>query len=107
MSMKPRVRVPSQVKAGEIVEIRTLVNHVMETGQRRTLDGRPIPRNIIHTFTATFGGKEVFKADLNSGISANPYLAFHLKVTGPGELVMTWTDDAGMSAIEKADISVA
>ncbi len=107
MTMKPRVRVPGSVKAGEIVEIRTLVNHVMETGQRRTLDGRVIPRNIIHTFTATFDGKEVFKADLNSGISANPYLAFHLKVQGPGQLVMTWTDDAGIVAVEKADIAVA
>ncbi len=105
--MKPRVRVPGSVKAGEIVEIRTLVNHVMETGQRRTLDGRAIARNIIHTFTATFDGKEVFKADLNSGISANPYLAFHLKVPGPGQLVMTWTDDAGVIAVEKADIAIA
>ena len=106
MTMKPRVRVPGSVKAGEIVEIRTLVNHVMETGQRRTLDGRAIPRNIIHTFTATFDGKAVFKADLNSGISANPYLAFHLKVPGPGQLVMTWTDDAGVVAVEKADIAI-
>lgn len=105
MSMKPRVRVPGLVKAGEIFEIRTLVNHVMETGQRRTLDGRVIPRNIIHTFTATFDGKDAFKANLNSGISANPYIAFNLKVQGPGQLVMTWADDAGAFAVEKVDIT--
>lgn len=106
MSMKPRVRVPGAVKAGEIIEIRTLVNHVMETGQRRGADGQLIKRNIIHTFMAIYDGREVFKANLNSGISANPYLAFHLKVIAPGQLVMTWTDDAGGVATEKADIAV-
>ena len=104
MSIKPRVSVPSPVKAGDIIEIRTLASHVMETGQRRGADGRLIPRNIIHTFTASFSGKEVFRAELNSGISANPYLAFHLKVQASGELVMTWIDDAGLVVTEKADI---
>jgi len=105
--MKPRVRIPTPAKAGEIVEIRTLVNHVMETGQRRGADGQPIPRNIIHTFTATFDGKEVFRADLNSGISANPYLVFTMKVPGAGQLVMTWTDDTGASVTETANIVVS
>ncbi len=106
MSLKPRIRAPGTVKAGEIVEIRTLVTHVMETGQRRTIDGRAIPRNIIHTFTAEFNGRPVFKADLNAGISANPYVAFHLKVDVAGELVMTWTEDSGAVTVEKAKIAI-
>ena len=107
MSIKPRVRVPASAKAGDIIEIRTLVTHPMETGQRRAIDGRPIARNIIHTFTATFDGRPVFKADLNSGISANPYLAFSLKVDKAGQLVMTWSDDTGAVETEKADIALA
>ena len=107
MSMKPRIRVPSPIKAGDVIEIRTLVNHVMETGQRRGADGQLIPRDIIHTFAATFEGREVFKADLNSGISANPYLAFNLKAQTSGLLVMTWSADGGVRAEEKVDIVVA
>lgn len=107
MSIRPRVRAPDKAKAGEIVEIRTLVTHVMETGQRRTIDGRTIPRNIIHTFTAEFNGRPVFKADLNSGISANPYVAFHLRVDAAGELVMTWIEDSGAVTVEKARIAIA
>lgn len=106
MSLKPRVRAPGTAKAGEIVEIRTLVTHVMETGQRRTIDGRVIPRNIIHTFSAEFNGRPVFKADLNSGISANPYIAFHLKVERAGELVMAWTEDSGAITVEKVIIAI-
>lgn len=107
MSIRPRVRVPSPVKAGEIIEVKTLVSHVMETGQRRDVGGQVIPRNIIHTFTATFAGREVFRADLNSGISANPYLAFHLRVPSSGELVLSWTEDNGATVTEKVDITVA
>jgi sulfur-oxidizing protein SoxZ len=107
MSLKPRIRVPGTVKAGEIVEVRTLVTHVMETGQRRTIDGRPIPRNIIHTFTAEFDGRPVFKADLNSGISANPYIAFRVKIEKAGQLVLTWTEDSGAVTVERASIAIS
>jgi sulfur-oxidizing protein SoxZ len=107
MSFRPRVRVPPQIRAGEVVEIKTLVSHIMETGQRRDADGQIIPRNIIHTFTAVFDGKEVFKADLNSGISANPYLAFTLKVSASGELQLTWIDDSKQKVVETVPITVA
>ena len=86
MSTKPRIKVPDSAKAGDVIEVKTLISHVMETGQRKDRDGKPIPRNIINTFAATFNGKQVFKADLQPGISANPYIAFHMKVPGPGEL---------------------
>src|SRR5690606_40602609 len=68
---------PSTAKVGEVIEIKTLISHVMETGQRKDQAGNTIPRNIINTFIATFNGKEVFKVDLQPGISANPYMAFH------------------------------
>ena len=100
----PLVSVPARVKRGETFEVKTLIAHPMETGYRPGENGTIIPRNIIHTFTASFSGKEVFRAELNSGISANPYLAFHVKVQASGELVMTWIDDAGLVVTEKADI---
>ncbi len=107
MTTKPRIRVPETAKVGDVIEVKTLISHIMETGQRKDRDGKPIPRNIINTFTATFNGKEVFKVDLQPGISANPYMAFHLRVPGPGDLELSWLDDAGAKIVEKVKINVS
>jgi sulfur-oxidizing protein SoxZ len=90
---KPRVKLPDTCKIGDIIEIKALISHPMETGQRRDAAGELVPRNIIKTFQATFNGQPVFAADLQPGISANPFIAFHMKVIGPGDLELTWTDD--------------
>jgi sulfur-oxidizing protein SoxZ len=103
---RPRVRLPEQAKVGDVIEVKTLISHVMETGQRRDPDGKPIPRFIINTFTAFFAGAEVFKAELQPGISANPYLAFFMRVPGPGEFEFTWTDDRGGKVAEKQKLNV-
>src|SRR5262252_2001683 len=103
---KPRVKLPDAAKAGDLIEIKTLISHVMETGQRKDADGKVIPRSIINFFSATFAGNEVFKADLQPGISANPYLSFFMKVPGPGELEFTWIDDAGVKVVEKMKLNV-
>jgi len=104
---RPRVRLPESAKVGDVIEVKTLISHVMETGQRKESDGKPIPRFIINSFTASFAGAEVFKAELHPGISANPYLAFHMRVPGPGEFEFTWTDDKGVKISEKAKLNVA
>ncbi len=106
MSNKPRIKVPDKAKVGEVIEVKTLITHVMETGFRKGSDGNVIPRNIINLFTATFGGKEVFKADLSPGVSANPYIAFKFKVPAAGDLEMTWVDDKGEKVVEKVPIVV-
>ncbi len=103
---KPRVKFPEQAQAGEIIEIKALITHVMETGNRKDAEGRPIPRNIIHTFTAHYDGALVFTAEFGSGISANPYISFFLKVPGPGELMVSWTDDEGGVTIERYPLKV-
>jgi sulfur-oxidizing protein SoxZ len=103
---KPRIRVPSTAKVGEVIEIKTLVQHVMETGNRKTADGKVVPRNIINTFTATFNGAEFFKAEFQPGVSANPYLAFFMKVTKAGEFEFTWLDDAGVKISQKAPLAI-
>jgi sulfur-oxidizing protein SoxZ len=106
MSRRPRVRLPEQAKVGEVIEVKTLISHVMETGQRKDAEGKPIPRFIINTFVATFAGAEVFRANLHPGISANPYIAFHMKVPGPGEFELTWIDDKGAKIVEKLKLNV-
>jgi sulfur-oxidizing protein SoxZ len=103
---KPRVKLPDSAKVGEVIEIKTLISHVMETGQRKAPDGKPIPRNIINAFTATFAGAEVFAAELHPGISANPFLAFYMRVPGPGEFEFTWVEDGGKKTVEKVKLNV-
>lgn len=104
---KPRIKLPETAKIGDVIEIKTLISHVMETGQRKDAEGKPIPRNIINSFVATYAGAEVFKADLQAGISANPYFSFFMKVPGPGEFEFTWLDDTGVKIVEKLKLNVA
>jgi sulfur-oxidizing protein SoxZ len=108
MNMKkpPRIKVPDNMKAGEIVEIKTLATHIMETGNRKDAAGNKIPRDIIHTFTATFEGAPVFSATLGPGIAANPYIAFYLKVPGRGTLELVWLDDDGTRTVETVPLNV-
>jgi sulfur-oxidizing protein SoxZ len=107
MTTKPRFRLPSPVKAGDVIEVKTLITHVMETGQRKDGSGKVVPRHIINLFTARFNGAEVFKAELQPGISADPYLAFHMRVPGPGVLEMAWTDDDGVRVVETVTMPVS
>jgi sulfur-oxidizing protein SoxZ len=103
---KPRVKLPDAAKVGDIIEVKTLISHVMETGQRKTPEGQSIPRNIINAFSAKFAGNEVFKAELYPGISANPYLSFFMKVPGPGEFEFTWLEDGGNKIVQKVKLNV-
>ncbi|WP_119678018.1 thiosulfate oxidation carrier complex protein SoxZ [Indioceanicola profundi] len=103
---KARIRLPSSAKKGEVIEIKTLVNHAMESGQRKDSAGNVIPRKILNKMTATFNGKEVLNATLHPGISANPYISFFTKVEESGTFEFTWTDDDGTVTKETADITV-
>jgi sulfur-oxidizing protein SoxZ len=107
MKKPPRIKLPETVNPGQIIEIKTLATHVMETGNRKDGTGKVVPRDIIHTFTASFEGEEVFSATLGSGIAANPYIAFFMKVPGPGTLMLTWLDDSGTTTVERVPLSVA
>ena len=90
-----RVRVPERARKGDIVEIRTMVEHPNESGFRHDNMGRPIPRHIVTSFNCTYNGKEVFSATLHPAVSTNPYMTFHLRATETGDLVFTWKDDQG------------
>jgi len=100
------INVPQRAKRGEIIEIKTLISHVMETGFRRTQVGAVIPRNIIRRFVCTYNGAEVFSADLHPAISANPFIVFTTMATETGTLAFSWTGDNGFSVTESAPITV-
>lgn len=101
------INVPASARRGEIVEIKALVAHEMETGFRRTQTGALIPRNIITNFVCTYNGVEIFRAEFYSAVSANPYLAFSTRATDSGSIACTWTGDNGYALTESAAITVA
>ena len=92
---KPRVKAPKSATKGEIIEIKTLISHPMESGQRKDADGNPIARKIINKFACKYNGVVVFSADLAPGVSANPYISFSLRATERGPLEFSWVDDDG------------
>jgi len=93
--IKPRVKVPKSVAAGEVFTVKTLINHVMESGQRKDSDGNKIPQRIINTFEATFNGETVLSIDVAGAVSTNPFFEFQMKVDAAGDLAFKWHDDDG------------
>ena len=93
--VKPRVKVPKTAAAGDVVTIKTLISHKMESGQRKDKSGNPIPRSIINRFTCDFNGENVIDVMLEPSISTNPYFQFEAKVPASGEFTFTWYDDDG------------
>jgi len=100
------INLPAKAKRGEVITIKTLISHVMETGFRHSTTGEPIPRNIITSFAATYNGEEVFRADLYPAIAANPFITFSTIATESGTIEFTWEGDNGFSATEQAKITV-
>jgi len=94
------------VKRGDVIEIKTLISHPMESGQRKDKDGKIIPRKIINSFVCALDGKQVFRAELDPAISANPYLAFFLRAERGGTLLFAWTDDDGSVYRTEAALTV-
>lgn len=103
---KPRIKLPDSAKIGEIIDVKTVVTHMMETGNRKDGEGRVIPRNIINAFVATYAGAPVFRAEFGSGISANPFISFSMRVPGPGAFEFSWVDDEGNKLVETATLNV-
>jgi sulfur-oxidizing protein SoxZ len=107
MAEKPRLKVPKEAKKGDVIEIKTLIAHVMESGQRKDRDGKTIPRKIINKFTCEFNGKPVFTANIEPAVAANPYLSFFVKVDESGTFKFSWTDDDGTVTTAEEKITVS
>ena len=100
------VNIPQKAKRGEVITIRTLISHPMETGFRYSTTGAQIPRDIITTFVATYNGEEIFRAELFPAISANPFITFTTVATESGTIDFSWRGDNGFDAREQAKIIV-
>ena len=105
------INLPQAPRRGELIEIRALIQHPMETGYRPGADGKVLPRDIVRRFSCRFdagaGSELVVSADLFPAIAANPYLAFHMVATGSGMLSCTWEDDNGFAQTETVALKVA
>lgn len=104
---KPRVKAPKKASKGDIIEIKTLISHKMESGVRKDKKGNIIPRNIINHFAAKFNGTVVFEMDILPAIAANPFIQFSMKAMESGELEFVWKDDEGKTYNKKSKLTVA
>ena len=99
--MKIRARV-----SGDEVDVKALMNHPMETGQRKDSQGKVIPAWFIQTVTATHNGKPVLTAQWGPAISKNPFLSFKFKGGAKGDKVqVTWVDNRGEKRTDEATIA--
>ena len=106
-TVKPRIKLDKkEAKKGDLVEVKALVSHVMENGLRRDASGNVVPRKILNKFTCTVAGKQVFAADFEPAVSANPYIQFKFKAAESGPVVLTWTDDDGSTIVGEEMITV-
>lgn len=106
-NVESRLRVPATAKKGDIIDIKSLISHPMNSGFTKDTAGKTIPREIINTFTCTFNGKQVFAMKLEPAISANPFISFPVKVTESGTFDFQWVDDNGQVYKDSASITVS
>ena len=100
------INVPTKVRRGDIVEIKALIAHPMETGYRHDIKGDAIPRDIIRSFVCSYNGEDVFRADLFPAVAANPFIAFSVVASESGVFTFSWTDDRDQTEIRTAPIIV-
>ena len=101
------INAPKAAKKGEVVELKALILHPIETGFRPGPNGTIIPRNIIEKFVATWNGKEIFRVDFSPAIAANPFVSFFVVAGESGRIAFRWTGDEGFAVEESVDIAVA
>ncbi|RZT05373.1 sulfur-oxidizing protein SoxZ [Duganella sp. CF402] len=101
------IHMPATARQGEVIEIRALIGHPMETGYRVGADGKLLARDIIRKFECRYNGEAVFGAELHQAISANPYIAFFALATESGTLEFKWEGDNGFAHSEKMQLTVS
>jgi sulfur-oxidizing protein SoxZ len=94
-----RVQWPDPIAAGDVVKVRLLIQHPMDTGYLQDLTGRLVPRNVIQHLTCTLGEQEVLHVQPSSGIAANPFFEFHVRAMQTAEFRAEWTDDRGVQGV--------
>jgi len=102
-----RIKAPKKATKGEIIELKAMIQHKMETGYRRDRYGRQIPRDILRRFECIYNDEVVFRAQFFPAVAANPILTFHTVATESGSLVFKWVDETGIEAFDKVDLEVS
>jgi sulfur-oxidizing protein SoxZ len=100
------VNIPKQAKKGDIIDIKVLISHPMESGQRHADSGAVIPRKIINRFVCAWNGVEVVSIDLFPAIAANPFLSFFAIAEESGTISLSWVDDDGTVQTELVSVTV-
>ena len=100
------INVPKKAKRGDVIEIKTLMSHIMETGFRHTSAGDLVPRDIITSFVCRYNGTEIFRADLFPAIAANPFISFCTVAKDSGKFEFEWIGDNGFAETASAAITV-
>ena len=100
------INVPKKARRGDIIEIKALMSHIMETGYRRTAAGDLVPRDIITSFTCRYNGTEIFRADFFPAIAANPFISFFTIAKDSGKFEFEWIGDKGFSETASASILI-
>ena len=107
MDKRLHIKVPRKAEKGEIVRLMTKLNHPMESGWRHLQDGTSVPKELVGNFVCTLDGKEVFRAELESGAAGNPYLSFYVRVESSGVFRFTWSGENGERFQGEVRIEVA
>jgi sulfur-oxidizing protein SoxZ len=104
--MLARIQLPKSATRGEVISVRIAIQHPMETGFRFDVNGRAVPKNVINTLTVRYNNAEVFRAEMGTGVAANPLLQFYTVAEASGEFVFDWVDDSGQRGTERATLVV-
>jgi len=104
---KVKIRIPSAVKAGDVIRARVLVLHPMEIVERK--DGKPVDKNylFINRVIVSYAGREVGQFELTQSVSENPFFSFAVRVTEPGQLKVTFLDTHGGRYEGVADVKLS
>ncbi len=112
MSVTPLIEIPDKIKIGDVIEIKTLIRHAMPA-QPHDIKPDSLKEQskgdsgTLRWLVVKFNNEEIFRTKFSSSISANPYISFHFKVTGPGELLFLWTEDSGTAWVYKRKLKVS
>jgi sulfur-oxidizing protein SoxZ len=100
------IHMPASARRGEVIQIRTLIGHAMESGFRVDSLGKLVPRDIIRRFTCRYNGEPVFAAELFAAIAANPFVEFSTVALDSGTLTFQWEGDNGFVHLESVALRV-
>lgn len=101
-----RIAAPQSARLGEVIELKAMIQHAMESGYRRDQYGRQIPRDILKHFECLYNGEVVFQAEFFPGVAANPFLSFYTTATRSGTLAFRWVDQRGQVFSESVQLEV-